>query len=568
MEVFFKRKYERFSTVYHKDHSMLPTLISAKINEESSDIFNRNNVEVVKIRGTEKHPTFDYLKSSNSEEDFVKEFGNPMCSVHVDRITLVVEGDESKVAIKLFAYSKHRNVGKPFFRKSSQCKFITYKFEKNDLFNGQITNGFKKRKYSSSVRRNNFSSNPFRTFEVGFHNIFSAYKKDSDESAKDILVQAINMFVSKIPNFNITSEHTWDEMFYTNFLKTRDIKVPNNFLVFRSTIPLPSKIVLKKTGNKLLDSYMFNKGLKGDKIRKVLHEVNFINHLFYKQVENFFGEKFLKHQKVESLKNIFQLKSGYQIPGNIETLSENEKKNAFKVFEIMIDNIESLQTFIDHINFYIMLKPLEEIKWKSFDKITFRKEHEDWTDRYAYYTKGYYTRYYDEDFVKGVETPIYNDNLIDYHPVVLLNTEQYNSESSRQRNCVRTYIDNASSLIISLREGGVNSDERATIEYKINREGIDGFRLKRVQTLGRFNQKLDTKWDLVIEKLDNKINSLVKKSFKLPKVRVDFKNQSIESESVFSDGNNTWKPVEWVSPFFKNGVTPRFANYIGNEFNF
>lgn len=570
MEVYFKKKYEKFNTVYHKDHNIVPTLISKKIDEEGFDIWDGGNMNVVtgKITGTEKHPMFDYLKSSTSEEDFVKEFGNPMCSVHLERITLVVEGDDTKVSIKLFQYMKHRNVGKPYFRKSSQFKFVTYKFEKNDLFFGNITNGFKKKKYSSSVRRNFFASNPFTSIEVGFHNVFSPYKKDTEDSAKEILSQAMNIFVSKIPNIENLSGYSWDETFYLNFLKSRNIKVPNNCLVFRNTIPLPSKRILKKTGGKLLDSYMVNKGFSGDKIKKVLHEVNFINDQFYKQVENFFGEKFLKHQSVDALKNIFQFKSGYQMPGDIETLSEIEKKNAFKVFESMIKSTESIQTFIDHVNFYIMLKPLEEIKWKSFDSTTFRKEHEDWTDRYSHYTKGTYTRFYDEDFIRGIQRPIYNVNTIEYHPVVLTNSSQYNSESNRQHNCVKTYIDKASSLIISFREGDVDSDERATIEYLITKDGDDGFKLKRVQTLGRFNQGLDVKWDLVIEELDSRIDSLVKKSFKLPKVKVEFKHQSIESESVFAEFKNSWRTVEWVSPFLKNGISPGFNNYIPNEFNF
>jgi len=519
MEVFFKRKYEKFNTVYHKDHNNLPVLVNEKTNEGEIDIWSGDlNVVTGRISGTAKHPMFDYLKSSNTEENFVKEFGNPMCTVHLERVTLVVEGDDTKVSIKLFQYMKHRDVGKPYFRKQSQVKFITYKFDKNDLFFGQITNGFKKKKYSSSVRRN---------------------------------------FL--------------DEIFYLNFLKNRNIKVPNNCLVFRHTIPLPSKRVLKKTGGKLLDSYMLNKGFNGDKLRKVLHEVSFINDQFYKQVENFFGEKFLKHQSTESLKNIFEFKSGYQMPGDIETLTDLEKKNAFKVFEGMIKSTQNIQTFIDHVNFYVMLKPLEDIKWKSYDSMTFRREHEDWTDRYSHYTKGSYTRYYDEDFINGVEQPIYNVNSIEYHPVVLLNSHQYNSESSRQHNCVKTYIDKASSLIVSFRENDIDSDERATIEYMIMKSGEKGFKLKRVQTLGRFNKSLDGKWDLVIEELDNRINSLVEKSFKLPKVKVDFKNQSIISESCFTSGNE-WRTVEWVSPFLKNGLRPNYYNNgldnLIEEFNF
>jgi len=218
-----------------------------------------------------------------------------------------------------------------------------------------------------------------------------------------------------------------------------------------------------------------------------------------------------------------------------------------------------------------MLKPLEDIKWKSYDSMTFRREHEDWTDRYSHYTKGSYTRYYDEDFINGVEQPIYNVNSIEYHPVVLLNSHQYNSESSRQHNCVKTYIDKASSLIVSFRENDIDSDERATIEYMIMKSGEKGFKLKRVQTLGRFNKSLDGKWDLVIEELDNRINSLVEKSFKLPKVKVDFKNQSIISESCFTSGNE-WRTVEWVSPFLKNGLRPNYYNNgldnLIEEFNF
>ena len=108
MEVFFKRKYEKFNTVYHKDHNNLPVLVNKKTNEEEIDIWSGDlNVVTGRISGTAKHPMFDYLKSSNTEENFVKEFGNPMCTVHLERITLVVEGDDTKVSIKLFQYMKH-----------------------------------------------------------------------------------------------------------------------------------------------------------------------------------------------------------------------------------------------------------------------------------------------------------------------------------------------------------------------------------------------------------------------------------------------------------------------------
>lgn len=556
MEVYFKKKYEKFNTVYHKDYNDIKYK-KVEVNDSlttEDDIFNFVNVVTGQETGTEKHPYFSFLKTSNTEETFVKEFGNPMCSVNIDRLTLVVEGDETKVSIKLFQYSKHRPVGKPYFKKVSHVKFLTYKFDRNDLFYGNIVNGHKKKKFHSSVRRNYFGSNPICSFENAFNGCFSAYKKDYDESSKEIITNALKIFISRIPNFvSNLDNHNFDELFYYNFLKFRGIKVPNNYLVFRNTVPLPSKRILKKNGNKLLDSYMFNKGFKGDKIKKALHEVKLINDFFYKEVEKFFGEKFLKHQNINSIIKIFEFKSGYQIPGDIETLSDNEKKNAFKILELMLSNTNNIQTFIDHINFYIMLKEYEEIKWRSFDSLSFRKEHEEWTDRYSHYTKGYYTRFYDNDFVDGVQRHISNTNSVDYYPVVLLDSTQYNSESGRQNNCVKTYIDKASSLIISLREGSPESDERATIEYLISKTD-DVFKLKRIQSLGRFNNRLDTKWDMVLEELDNRVNNLAKKSFKLPKVKVDFKNQSIESESVFVNNSSSWKTIDWVSPILNKGI--------------
>ena len=81
--------------------------------------------------------------------------------------------------------------------------------------------------------------------------------------------------------------------------------------------------------------------------------------------------------------------------------------------------------------------------------------------------------------------------------------------------------------------------------------------------MGRFNKGLDTKWNLVIEELDNRIERLTKKGFKLPKVTVEFKHQTIESESIFTDDIvRNWRPVEWVSPLLKGGFRP--MNYIGN----
>ena len=66
-------------------------------------------------------------------------------------------------------------------------------------------------------------------------------------------------------------------------------------------------------------------------------------------------------------------------------------------------------------------------------------------------------RNYNDGFVNGIQQSIYDFTGIEYHPVLLRSTNEYNEESAYQNNCVRTYIDNCSSVIVSLRN--VNGDE-------------------------------------------------------------------------------------------------------------
>jgi hypothetical protein len=93
-----------------------------------------------------------------------------------------------------------------------------------------------------------------------------------------------------------------------------------------------------------------------------------------------------------------------------------------------------------------------------------------------------------------------------YYPVVLDNSKNYNEESAIQSNCVKTYIGKAGSIIVSLRKGGVDSDERATIEYNMTKGLLnESVRISRVQSLGRFNKGLPENWNEVLLKLDERM---------------------------------------------------------------
>jgi hypothetical protein len=565
MEVLFKKQFEIFRTNFHQEYNDVPVkkkFINVSDDGMFGDVLLWDAENYATSSATEKYPYFKYLRCEDTKESFEKNYGNPMTTVELHRLTLVVEKNEDKVSMKLFSFNKQRNHGKPYFKKDSSLWFITYKFKTNELYSGKLINGFKKRKYSSRVRKNYFAQKPFEVIRMLFHNHYSSYKKNfnlDDNSDKDITTNAINFFLKEIPNLTLNNDLTYDESMFKHYMDLKGVKYPDNFKLYMSKIPLPTKRILKKTDNKLVDSFMLNKGLNGDKIKRVLHSTKeFINEEFYKQAENLFGEKFLRHQREEDLRSIFEFKSGYQIPGDITTFSDVEKKNAFLIFKKSVKDYSGLQTFIDHINFYLKLKQFEEIKWKSNDMKSFHNEHMDWTDRYSHYTRGRYTRHYFKPFMDKVQESIDSVNNGVYYPVVLTTSLEYIRESSLQSNCVKTYVNKASSFIISLREGDVDSEERATIEYQIYKVGND-VKMSRTQSLGRFNQPLDFKWYGVLEELDGRVNSALKDvGFELPKVVVEFGGQSVESETKFIKNSiNDKSYLNWVSTFL-NDVLPEY----------
>jgi hypothetical protein len=99
-------------------------------------------------------------------------------------------------------------------------------------------------------------------------------------------------------------------------------------------------------------------------------------------------------------------------------------------------------------------------------------------------------------------------------------------------------------MIISLRKGDPESETRATIEYRIvYLENLDKIHVDRVQTLGKYNQRLDETWNEVLFKLDEIVLSChQEKNFEPVKISKLCANGTLlESESHFDEsGNLTW----------------------------
>jgi hypothetical protein len=174
--------------------------------------------------------------------------------------------------------------------------------------------------------------------------------------------------------------------------------------------------------------------------------------------------------------------------------------------------------------------------------LEFRDEHIEWTNKIEHYRNGSYDRIYPEYSYDIIEKLItIGDNI--YYSKLLDNSSNYNEESILQSNCVKTYIAKSDSIIVSLRKQNIDSNERATIEYRI-KNTLDGIKIGRVQSLGRFNGLLDKEWNEVLLKLDKIMLSYIEdKRFETVQIKKTCNNGVvIETTSDWDEmGNLTWE---------------------------
>jgi hypothetical protein len=287
-----------------------------------------------------------------------------------------------------------------------------------------------------------------------------------------------------------------------------------------------------------VDALMKVHNLKGDKIKKSLHTVNrFVEANHFNSACEIFGEKFILNQPDEVINLLLSSWGLTHFPNNhifFNKLSKSEKLNFFEIYKLYYRKLINFHTIADHIRFYSFLENVEPVKWKSKTHDEFSQEHYDWSEKYNHYTNGDFTRIYNPVFVEKVNEVILTKDGPCF-PEVLLTSKRYNNESFFQNNCVKTYIKRVSSLLISLRRGEGDTEERASIEYNIVplvwSNGDFNFKLNRVQTLGKFNYRLDESWNDVLSKLDQRIEKMVdEKLFDTLQIEGEFGGRKVFSE--------------------------------------
>ena len=457
-----------------------------------------------------KHYVFTFDKSvNNDKEEFEKNYGNPLCDVTVFRSTFVVEENEDKICLKVFYCGKHRKAGEVFFRKSTKLNYITFNKKTNIFTVGKNTEYHKKRGKGkgSVVRRNSF---PVSLTTDVYHSFMNGL--DDTKTYNLEITEGINLFLSKIGAEKVLNYIGLPMSLFGCLLDKQGVKKPDNWRGYYNVYPKPTKKDYKKYGFKMVDAYMKLNDVSSEKIKKVLHKVQNPCFKSIKMLMDIFGRDFILQRPEEELCIVFNTKSDESpfepVNNYFENFGKRDMSNCYQIYLLSkTDHNLSTHTFYDHVRFFDVISRYEPVKWMSKTLKEFNAEHTIWSDKVDFYTTGRYSRQYSNEFVERVSKPIITSDKITFNPLVLQSSEEYVNESVHQSNCVRTYQNRPSSLIISLRK---EDGERASIEYRpsIGTNENQPVIFKRVQTLGRFNGQLDDTWDDAISILDNRLKRI------------------------------------------------------------
>lgn len=503
METLFKQVFEKNSVSFYEKVE----------NQTSTDVDKPNEPDFLSFQQhiSHKNDILKYLNTITNDQKIVESnFTNPMCSIDIKKCSIIIDSNDEKVSLKIFTYNKIRPLGGKYFKFSNQMFFVTYNKKRKEIFYGVLTNRHKKRKKTSHIRRNIFIQNYFERMFTIVNEMLTTHSEHYNID-KNVILDEIKNIIYKEVGYKFNHEQTLNNFIYQKYLENKGVKYPNNFEIFQNVRPLITKKEFKKAKFKMVDAVMNRYNLRGDKFRKILHEIKHINTYSLPSVLNFFGVDFLINKDETILKKIISnnFLFFHFINYTNFSLTKKEKDNCFNIFSLVLDNLIQINSFLDHIRFYSELQKYEPVKWKSNDIKSFFNEHIDWSEKYTSVKNATYERKYDVGFINIIENGFeYLNNT--YYPVILKKSEEYNEESLIQSNCVRGYIDRASSLIISLRKNSKESEERLTIEYLIKKSESNKIKLLRIQTRSRFNGEIDDDWFIPLEILDENITNYSK----------------------------------------------------------
>lgn len=540
----FKINYEKFECTKYHDNN----LISQPKIKKTSHFLDDDELLEIESRNRKKRLVYREDTFHTTHEDYLENYGNPLTRVYKRYVMVVVEKDGDKVSIKLYYGFRERLVGNSWFKVSRNVDYITVNVKTGDIYSGHLHGYQNKKKFTRKINKNFFLNEPINSFKMRLRNILMDYIPNHF----DVSMEAISKFMQEIDNREDFENLDFEKRLFRFYLNKKGIKYPNNFYLYSKLLFGPKiRKTIKKSGYKLVDAVMKEKGLVGKKLKTALHNSTNLNFELYTKAKSLFGDDWINQEPDFILKvlNVPSLNMNLSFPVEFtNVVGKDELRKVFRLFKrVFFDGVLDSTSFLDHIRMYTELKMYGEtdLKWISDDdsKEFFRDEHLDWSDKIQFYKRGHYERTYPQLIYDAIEKPIG-----EYYPVVLNNSTMYNEESSVQSNCVKTYIGKPQSIIVSLRKGSPYSEERATIEYRLMKDG-DKIKCDRVQSLGRFNSKLDEQWTEPVFNLDEYLLSFVKdKKFETVKLTKKCANGTVlKSDSEWDDTGTlrwTYKGIE------------------------
>lgn len=453
------------------------------------------------------------IVSENSEETFVKNFSNKLTEVYGDYLTIVVEEVDNKISLKCYHTQKVRRVGKPYFKIIRHINYFTFNIKTNNFYFGDIMKS-KKRTKSNKIRVNNFEEGFLSRLILTIRRLVRDLSSEStiissnlqgDHISNEILYVFFSLISTK-KNMKIDNNVSdIDSELFRFYLQVNGFKYPDSYKNFKY-VSFP-KNKLRKNNN--IVSLIINElNLGGDKVRRIFNQLDNFDIIYIYILYHILGVDYFnklddsvlqaefphRHIKFDNVKKTFV---GY-------SLNNYDKVRIVKLLNKKL----KIHLLLDHLMMIHKLQNEYGFKFKMrFNDITsFDNEHYELSNILSSYQNGTITRDYGDNVDDLIEEPIVINNTT-YYPILLKNTFDYNDESHTQSNCVRSYIDSAHSIIISLRENESLSKERATIEYQFSSN-----QMVRTQSLGKFNKNLKLEYNEPIRILDSRINELYKKN--------------------------------------------------------
>lgn len=480
--------------------------------------------------GTKNKPDmawFHFKKSHNNltESEWRKVCFSPYVDTKVNRVTVVVdkivdEGVTKKVRISKYITTKGRKCGKKYFWKKRKITHITFNVQDGNVYKVVLEQSGKKRQ--TSVQKN-----PFKFWlrdGLTADNVISDLRIPQVISTHDDGVLSQSLITNpdmleikavirkgikgcleslcgelelKLKSDSIKSiAATW-------FCINRGIKIPNKWIGYFNEY-YPGIKPMRKFGNNLIHTILNEYGVKSKYAIKLLNTNEGIDLDTYKLMVGTIGIEQVRRVNPEIFK--VKLWSTYEP----QKLTNSEKRNLVSILnstatrmddntsirmtvnDIMGDHLNRLKTKI--MSYGINVK----IKATTYDE--FSKEHSEWYELYDELVESnVITHHYDNNFIESIERPIII-NGIKMTPKVLTNTREYKDESREQSNCVKTYITDLDTCIISLR--GTN---RVTIEYVPYNNTIINQQCRE-----RFNKRVSEQNEPFINELDERMVELFK----------------------------------------------------------